>query len=109
MPIEATNSAHFMVGPMVAIVVMVLLAGILRWIWAPKRRVEPLEGPDYGLLAEVARMPRRETALLLQERLDAEGIRATVGPAADASRSGSPQYVVLVFPSDEHRARALVS
>lgn len=115
MPIEATNSAHFMVGPLVAIVVMVLLAGIMRWIWAPKRRMRSLEETDYGLLAEVARMPRREQALLMRDRLGSEGIRATVAPAPAATgeagadgAKGRRAYVVLVFPGDEHRARAVV-
>ncbi len=108
MTIEATNSAHFMVGPLVALVVMLVLAGILRWIWSPGRRTEPFERGDYGLLAEVARLQRREDAILLQERLASQGIRATVGPAPEAFPGKPVPYVVLVFPTDESRARAVV-
>ena len=108
MTIEATNSAHFMVGPLVALVVMLVLAGIMRWIWSPGRRTQSLESGDYGLLAEVARLQRREDAVLLQERLASQGIRATVGPAAEASPGTTVPYVVLVFPADETRARAVV-
>jgi hypothetical protein len=108
-PVDGVNSSHFAIGPVVAIVVMVALAMLSKWIFGSGRRrmaarsvVPPGVQIDTGLLRPVAELPDRTAAAALRAVLSEAGIRSTVG----VRRDGRVQ--VLVFPDDEDRARRLV-
>jgi hypothetical protein len=85
---------------------VVLLA--LRWTFGTGRDmtappiVDPDDNTGDGLLTEVSRVPTRSAAHVLRARLDAAGIRATVGQTGGA-------YRLLVFPADLAEARVVVS
>jgi hypothetical protein len=101
MPI-ASGGLGYLVGPFVALAVMVLLGVFMRWAFGTgqgrRRRPDPA---DDGLLTRIATLSRRESALALRAVLSDAGIRSTVR-YPDARRA-----VVLVFPEDAERARAL--
>jgi hypothetical protein len=101
-PIES-GGLGYLVGPFVAIAVMVLLGLFMRWAFGTgqsRRRRQP-DPADDGLLTRIATLSRRESALALRAVLSDAGIRSTVR-YPDAQRA-----VVLVFPEDADRARAL--
>ena len=94
MPVDGVNSAHFAIGPVVAIAVVCLLAVLSKWIFGSGRRhparrtlVPPGVQIDTGLLRPIAELPDRGAA---------------------AAVRGDGRVQVLVFPSDEDRARRLV-
>jgi hypothetical protein len=100
------GSLSYIAGPVVAVVVMVLLALFMRWAFgsggagSARRRPAP---SDDGLLTRVATLSRRESALALRAVLSDAGIRSTVRfPAAHRAD-------VLVFPEDAARARELAA
>lgn len=102
------NGHHFLLGPLLALLLVGLLAGLLRWTYGTHRQhVAPpteADGRDFGLLREVAVVPDAEAAAALRGTLAANGIRATLRPTADgAGRS------ILVFTKDEHDARVVLS
>ena len=108
MPLE-TGTDHYVAGPVIAIVIMCLLAVLARWIFgtgrshSAGRALPPRTGAaDHGLLRPVAELPDRAAGAALRAVLSAAGIRSTLG----VHRDGSVQ--VLVFPDDEDRARRLV-
>lgn len=105
MPLDA-GSFHFAVGPVIAIVMVCLLAALARWVFGSGRAgrtLPPATGPaDHGLLRPVADLPDRSAGRALRAVLSDAGIRSTLG----VRRDGSVQ--VLVFPDDEDRARRLV-
>ena len=103
MPIEA-GSLHYAVGPVVAIVVIVLLGLFLRWAFGSGYgRGEPAAPAEDGLLTTIATLSRRESALALRAVLSDAGIRSTIRfPAAHRAD-------VLVFPEDAERARSLAA
>jgi hypothetical protein len=96
-----TGSLSYVVGPAVAIGVMVLLALFMRWAFAG-RKTPPSPGAD-GLLTRVATLGRRESALQFRALLSDAGIRSTV------RMSGAHRAEVLVFPEDVARARELAA
>lgn len=102
MPIGAGSNLHYLVGPVIAFVVLALLALFMRWAFGSdtaRRRPEPPARDE--LLTRVATLSRRESALALRAVLSDAGIRSTVRfPAAHRAD-------VLVFPEDADRARAL--
>lgn len=109
MPVDAGNSTHYVLGPIVAVVVVILLAVLARWIFGTGRNRTAArthvrtQGPaDHGLLKAVAERPDRAAGAALRSVLAEAGIRSTLG----IRRDGSVQ--VLVFPADEDRARRLV-
>ncbi|MGY1808049.1 hypothetical protein ACI8AF_11825 [Blastococcus sp. SYSU D00669] len=103
MPIEA-GSLHFLVGPVIAIAVVVLLGLFLRWASTGSGSARPRpSATDDGLLTKVATLSRRESALALRAVLSDAGIRSTIR-FPEAHRA-----VVLVFPEDADRARALAA
>lgn len=105
MPVDAGNSSHFVVGPVIAIVMVCVLAVLAKWIFGSGRRHHAASSdgaPDHGLLRPIAELPDRPAALALRAVLSDAGIRSTFG----VRRDGRVQ--VLVFPDDEQRARLLV-
>ncbi|SFO89603.1 hypothetical protein SAMN05660464_1443 [Geodermatophilus dictyosporus] len=100
------GSLSYIAGPVVAVVVMVLLALFMRWAFGTggsgsvRRRPAP---SDDGLLTRVATLSRRESALAFRAVLSDAGIRSTV-------RCPSPHRAdVLVFPEDASRAREIAA
>jgi hypothetical protein len=93
-------------GPVIAVVVVLLLAVFTRWAFGSgygtgRPRPEPPE--DDGLLTRIATLSARESAQALRAVLSDAGIRSTV-------RSRERNRVeVLVFPEDADRARALAT
>jgi hypothetical protein len=92
-------------GPIVVVAaVLALLALFMRWAFGPGRgRARRPEQTDDGLLTRIATLSRRESALALRAVLSDAGIRSTI-------RYPQPgRAVILVFPEDAERARALAS
>ena len=105
MPLDAGNGSHYVLGPIVAVVVVCVLAGLSKWIFGSGRNrtaAARAGGADHGLLRPVAELPDRAAGAELRAVLSDAGIRSTLG----VRRDGRVQ--VLVFPSDEDRARRLV-
>ncbi|WP_222265106.1 hypothetical protein [Modestobacter marinus] len=98
MPINA-GSLHFLVGPVIALLMIGLCSLFLRWAFSS--RTPPSRGHDEELLTPVASLSRRESALALRAVLSDAGIRSTIREPA-AHRTD-----VLVFPEDLDRARVL--
>ena len=108
MPLD-TGTDHYVAGPVIAIVIMCLLAVLARWVFgtgrshSAGRALPPRTGTaDHGLLRPIAELPDRAAGAALRAVLSDAGIRSTLG----VRRDGSVQ--VLVFPDDEDRARRLV-
>jgi hypothetical protein len=97
-PIEA-GSLHYAVGPVIALLMVGLIALFLRWAFANESSAAPQSRDE--LLTPVATLTRRESALALRAVLSDAGIRSTIREPA-AHRAD-----VLVFPEDLDRARAL--
>jgi len=92
----------FAAGPVVAVVVVLLLAVFMRWAFGSDlKRNRPAPPPDDGLLTRIPTLSERESALALRAVLSDAGIRSTV-------RIRTVHRVeLLVFPEDADRARAL--
>lgn len=108
-PVDAGNSSHYIMGPIIAIALIALLAVMARWVFGSGRQrtaartlVPPSGSADHGLLRPVAELPDRAAGYALRAVLSDAGIRSTLG----VRRDGRVQ--VLVFPVDEERARRLV-
>lgn len=101
MPVDA-GSLHYAVGPVAAVVVVVMLTLFIRWAFAPARDAIHSSTPaQQGLLRAVATTGSRESALALRAVLSDAGIRSSVSPR-------DPGHVdVLVFVDDLPRARPL--
>jgi hypothetical protein len=103
MPIGAGSGLHYLVGPMIAFLVLALLALFMRWAFGTGSGREQPPPTDDGLLTRVATLSRREAALALRAVLSDAGIRSTVRfPTAHRAD-------VLVFPEDADRARQLAA
>jgi hypothetical protein len=100
------ESIVYVIGPLVAFLVIGALAAILRWSSDPdmkRKQAEIFAGPaDYGLLSAVAVVETPAEARALQLRLSDAGIRATISP------SGDRRISVLVFDTEKDAARRLV-
>jgi hypothetical protein len=96
----------YVLGPIVAFLVIGALAAILRWSSDPelkRKQAEIFAGPaDYGLLAVVAVVDTAPEARVIQLRLSDAGIRATVSPSGDGRMN------VLVFDAEQEAARRVV-
>jgi hypothetical protein len=96
----------YVIGPIVAFLVIGALAAILRWSSDPalaRKQAEIFaEPPDYGLLSAVAVVETPSEARTMQLRLSDAGIRATVSPSGDGRMN------VLVFEAQRDAARRLV-
>jgi hypothetical protein len=103
MPIGAGSSLHYLVGPVIAFVVLGLLALFMRWAFGTGSGTTPPPAADEGLLTRIATLSNREAALALRAVLSDAGIRSTIRfPAAHRAD-------VLVFPEDADRARMLAA
>jgi hypothetical protein len=103
-----------LVGPMIAMVMIAVMAALLhRSLRASEPEPPPEERPrdlqdtgsmpdDYGLLAPAAVARTRADALLVKEQLRSAGIRSTLANTADG------HVQVLVFGDQVVRARRLV-
>lgn len=99
-------------GPLLAFVIVLVIARIGQWIWRPGRP----RARDYGLLIAAATVPSRAAADQATALLREHGIRATIGsapPVVHVSPNGHavrqpPRHQVLVFPADLAAARALL-
>jgi hypothetical protein len=90
-------------GPVVVVaVVLAVLAVFMRWAFGNGTGRTTRQKPtDDGLLTRIATLSRRESALALRAVLSDAGIRSTI-------RYPEPgRAVILVFPEDADRARAL--
>ena len=104
MPIE-TGGLHYVIGPIIAVGVVLLLGAFLRWAFGGDSRRDRRSAPpvDDGLLTKIATLSRRESALALRAVLSDAGIRSTL-------RSPAPnRTTILVFPEDAPRARELAA
>jgi hypothetical protein len=117
------NSLHYVIGPLVAFAVVLVLGLTSRWVLAPtrsqrERREAARSRRDFGLLVPVAVRDRPEAAQQLASLLDASGVRATVvveppGPtmvtaSGHVRRQPGGRHQVMVFGKDEARAKALL-
>lgn len=108
MPLDA-GSYHYVVGPVLAIVVVALLAVAMRWIFGngssrtAAAAVQARNAPvDHGLLRPVAELPDRAAGSALRAVLSDAGIRSTLGVRKDG------RVQVLVFADDLDAAKRLV-
>ncbi len=102
----AADAGVFIIGPIIAFVVVGALVAILRWTFdggLARKEAEIFgEQADFGLLRAAAVVDSMTEARIMQRRLDAAGIRATVA-SADGGRTK-----VLVFDADVDAARRVV-
>jgi hypothetical protein len=106
--VAVAGSLHWMVGPGLVILVLVLIGLFMRWAFSgpggPEKRLPTRPpSPDDGLLTQVAAYTRREPALALRAVLSDAGIRSTIRVP------GPHRAEVLVFPEDADRARLLAA
>ena len=95
------------VPAIIAVCVLLLLAVVMRWVFAPSRprRGRPVNAADareLGLLSVVSTLPRAD-AMSAQTRLSEAGIRASL------SRRDDGRLDILVFTGDHSRARNVLS
>lgn len=100
------GSYSYLLGPVVAFGMVVVLALLLRWTFSRGRSVvqtRPRRGraEEYGLLVPVAEPATVVEAEMLRRRLVDAGLRATLAPTTEGPR-------VLVFPQDQDVARAVL-
>lgn len=101
------GSFSYAFGPLVAIGLIGLFVLILRWAFGRGSSVvaaAPMPGADheYGLLVPIASPPTYIEGEVMRRRLEAGGVRANLATTTDGPR-------VMVWPSDEERARALLA
>lgn len=97
------SSLHYTVGPIVALVAVLLIIVFLRWTFSQRTRRDPFAPPPEptGLLQAAATLPDRSKALALRAVLSDAGIRSTI------REQPGDGVQVLVFPDDSARARQL--
>jgi len=89
-------------------IMMLGLALALRWTWGTgkdlpgPRVIDPDDPTGDGLLEEVSRVPTEPAAQVLRNRLQENGVRATIGRRADG-------YGLLVFRDDLVTAKLVLS
>lgn len=103
--------AELLVTPVTALAAVGLLALVSRWTVGRSRTPPRARSvADYGLLEAVGVHPDAESAEQARRLLTSQHIRVTLGPVDADPVSPNPHgYVVLVFPADAQRARALLA
>jgi hypothetical protein len=104
--VPSWGSYSYLYGPLMALVAIGVLVLVLRWAFGKGSSVverPPRAGtPDqYGLLDAVASPGTYIEAEILRQRLETEGIKATVPMTNDGPR-------VMVWPRDRDRAAAVL-
>jgi hypothetical protein len=92
--------------PFIALIALLVLMAIARLSFGPRRRGAPLPPGsrrvvDLGLLVPLRTLPTAIDAEQLRARLRENGVRASVSTETHG-------YVVLVFRTDEARAREIL-
>jgi len=95
----------FLLGPMLALLVVGVLALLLRWAFSTghslvERRARPGPSGSYGLLVPVFSPGTFIEAEMAVRRLSDAGLKATLAPTTEGPR-------VLVFPEDLAKARGI--
>ncbi len=101
------GSYSFAFGPLVALLVVGLLALLLRWAFSRGHSLvagppRPGKPDDYGLLVSVAEPGTFVEAELIASRLRDAGLRATLAPTSEGPH-------VMVFERDRERALRLLA
>ena len=103
----AWGSFSYAFGPIIAVVVVLLLALFLSWAF--RRGQSVVAGParpgrrdEYGLLTPIAAPATYVDGEILRRRLEDAGIRATLATTLDGPS-------LLVWPQDVDRARAIIT
>jgi hypothetical protein len=107
-----TDEVEYALAPLLALAVVIVLGVVSKWVFAPNVR----KRKDYGLLVSVATVPEKSEAERARARLNAHGLRATIGPVhqkAYVDRNGHatvtpPGHAILVWPDDADVARELL-
>lgn len=109
---DGVTAADYL-GPFFALMVLGVLLLVSRWVFAPNYRKHR---KDYGLLVPVVTITLKTEAEAARNRLQAAGLRATIGPIHQKAyvKDGyatvtPPGHAVLVFPDDVDRARVLLA
>jgi hypothetical protein len=101
-----SGNGVYIFGPIIAFIVVGVLAAILRWTFDPgvaAKQAEIFGEPaDYGLLSVAAVVDTQIEGRSIQQRLISAGIRATITSAPDG------RVNVLVFEAELDAARRLV-
>jgi hypothetical protein len=105
--VTSWGSFSFAFGPIVALLLVGVLALLVRWAF--RRGSSVVAGPaqpgrdgEYGLLVPIAMPPTYIEGEVVRRRLEDAGIRANLATTLDGPR-------VMVWPQDEQRARTLLS
>lgn len=103
----AWGSFSYVFGPLFAAGLIGLFVLILRWAFSRGSSLvaaAPRPGADheYGLLVPVASPPTYIEGEVMRRRLEDSGVRANLATTTDGPR-------VMVWPSDEARARELLA
>lgn len=91
-----------------AIVVILILALVMRWVFKPSRPrqarlpVDASDSPDLGLLTVVATGMNRQDAMMNRAKLGDAGIRSSMSKRRDG------RLDILVFNADADTARELL-
>jgi hypothetical protein len=100
------GASMYVLGPIIAFVVIAALAAILRWTFRSelsRTQAEIFAGPeDFGLLCVAGVVEGDAEARIMQSLLSQAGIRSTVAPSPDG------RVRVLVFEKEIEAARRLV-
>jgi hypothetical protein len=105
--VASWGSYAYVLGPMMVLAVIGFLTLVLRWAFGRGSSVvesdsQPGSPDQYGLLDAVAAPGNFIEAGVLRQRLEAEGIRATVAMTNDGPR-------VMVWPPDKRRASKILA
>ncbi len=105
MTVPAWQSYSYFFGPIVALAAIGVFVLILRW--SSKRGASVVAAPptpstetDYGLLVVVSRPESYIEGEIQRRTLEEAGVKATLATTLDGPR-------VMVWPADEHKARAV--
>ena len=101
------GSFSYAFGPIVAIGLIVVFVVVLRWAFGGRSSVvaaPPKQGTadEYGMLVPIASPGSYAEGEMVRRRLEDAGIRANLATTLEGPR-------VLVWPTDEQRARALLT